>query len=686
MLTRFWLAGVFFALFLCSVAVQAVDPEATDIRILVDISGSMKNTDPHNLRIPAVNLLTELIPEGAQAGVWTFGQYVNRLLPPARVDSSWRQLAKLRTQQINSAGLFTNLTDVLDNASLDLTADTQHEYSIILLTDGYIDMPDGRNDAHRQRLLNQVLPKYIGAGAKIHTLALSDDVDKKLLQEISSATNGLYLEAHSSDELTRVFLKAFDRAVPTEQVPISDNRFNIDGSVTEFTALIFRSASGTTKLISPSGKVYDSSQSQKNEQLRWHHDIGFELLTLKKPEPGTWRVDAEQDPDNRVQILSDLKLKVTGIPETIFSGNPIEMQAMLTEQNAPVKVAEVLRTTEVMLKVTAPDGRVGSKRLSNAEYAPESGIYREKFTRLDSEGEYHFEVIAKGKTFERRQVLVASLVAPLKLRMQEVVAQEKVIVMITPEEDVDLALTRLHLSLTAPDGSSAVHELHHDRTMRTWSYELTAERGPGSYSLEITGRVVLHNKDKMNYRPASIVVNFPLGLNASAPSKANTLTHKEEVAAQTNLIEMPDLAQAYEKQQQELAKAEELAKQDMALNEGGEEEVDIWVYIAIAAMVLLGIAAASFILLRNKKVVTQTKTEGPTKEAEATPVEAEATVIPEDLIQEEIETPVTDEEFVIGDFDAFDDEEEIEIPSSVSNEPEDDLDKDFSIDPENENN
>ncbi|KKN16602.1 hypothetical protein LCGC14_0974140, partial [marine sediment metagenome] len=49
-------------------------PESPDIRIIVDISGSMKETDPNNLRQPAVRLLARVLPEGSTAGVWTFGQ------------------------------------------------------------------------------------------------------------------------------------------------------------------------------------------------------------------------------------------------------------------------------------------------------------------------------------------------------------------------------------------------------------------------------------------------------------------------------------------------------------------------------------------------------------------------------------------------------------------------------------
>ena len=52
-----------------------------DVRVLIDISGSMKKNDPANLRQPALRLFISLLPSDTQAGVWTFGQWVNMLIP-----------------------------------------------------------------------------------------------------------------------------------------------------------------------------------------------------------------------------------------------------------------------------------------------------------------------------------------------------------------------------------------------------------------------------------------------------------------------------------------------------------------------------------------------------------------------------------------------------------------------------
>lgn len=59
-----------------------------DFRVVIDVSGSMKQTGPQNLRVPALKLINGLIPTGSRAGVWTFGRYVNMAVKWGKVDIS----------------------------------------------------------------------------------------------------------------------------------------------------------------------------------------------------------------------------------------------------------------------------------------------------------------------------------------------------------------------------------------------------------------------------------------------------------------------------------------------------------------------------------------------------------------------------------------------------------------------
>ena len=141
-----------------SVATYAAD----DVRLIIDISGSMKQNDPENLRIPAVNLLVKLAPPGSDVGVWTFGQSVNMLVPHAEVTKQWKQTAISKTAQINSSGLLTNIGAALEDVLLDLPSGD----AAIILTDGVVDISKDPqvNLQERNGILKEVLPRLIAKG------------------------------------------------------------------------------------------------------------------------------------------------------------------------------------------------------------------------------------------------------------------------------------------------------------------------------------------------------------------------------------------------------------------------------------------------------------------------------------------------------------------------------------------
>ena len=85
----------------------------SDVRVLIDVSGSMKQNDPNNLRAPALRMLVGLMPEDAKSGVWTFARFVNMLVPWRDVNDNWRDEAEKDSRQIHSYGLFTNIEQAL---------------------------------------------------------------------------------------------------------------------------------------------------------------------------------------------------------------------------------------------------------------------------------------------------------------------------------------------------------------------------------------------------------------------------------------------------------------------------------------------------------------------------------------------------------------------------------------------
>ena len=86
---------------------MACAADGHDVRVLIDISGSMRQNDPQNLRRPALRMLVGLLQPNTRAGVWTFANWSNPLVPMAEVDKAWKDRAIAASEQIQSPGLFT---------------------------------------------------------------------------------------------------------------------------------------------------------------------------------------------------------------------------------------------------------------------------------------------------------------------------------------------------------------------------------------------------------------------------------------------------------------------------------------------------------------------------------------------------------------------------------------------------
>ncbi|WP_239985798.1 VWA domain-containing protein [Marinobacter salexigens] len=396
-------------------------PERPDVRIIVDISGSMKETDPNNLRQPAVRLLARVIPEGSTAGVWTFGQYVNMLVPHGEVVESWRQTALDRSQQINSVALRTNLGKAIEVASDDyVTGGTLENTHFILLTDGKVDISDSAdvNRAEETRILGKLVDGLVAKGATFHPVALSRQADAGFLKTLAEKSKGSFHLAETADSLNLAFLDALNTAAPQEQIPIEGNAFVVDSGVKEFTALIFTGQNQTSEaaepavleLVRPDGEVL--KQAEQPDNVRWASEVAYNLVTITDPQAGEWRVTGELGEGSRVTVVSDLRMIVAPIPATFTSKSPVDVRVAFFEKEEKVINPEFLDVISVTLGLTAADGRSGSKTLSPGE-PPEDGEYTDSISVLPTPGLYRIDIVADGKTFARKFSATTEFMVPV---------------------------------------------------------------------------------------------------------------------------------------------------------------------------------------------------------------------------------------------------------------------------------
>lgn len=361
-LLHIWI-GLMLIAILCFIVTLPVLAAGTtsEVRVLIDVSGSMKKTDPKNLRQPALRLLVGVLPNDSRAGVWNFAQGANMQVKPDKVTDSWRKKARIRASRIHSRGLFTNIEAALKASTADWNRPNYKiKRNLILLTDGVVDISkDARkNKASRERILKKILPKIKKAGVKIHTIALSKNTDEELLRTLSMATDGGFSQVDSADELERVFLRLFEKTNDVDTVPLQENRFKIDKSIRDFTLLIFRpyGKKDSTAVISPSKKRYTFKKRPRN--MQWQQEKNYDLVTISKPEPGEWQLDAAEDPDNRVMVVTNLNLKVDSLPNNLMMGDEMVIRSRLLQDHKTITNKKILS----LMRFTV-HRRIGSERL-----------------------------------------------------------------------------------------------------------------------------------------------------------------------------------------------------------------------------------------------------------------------------------------------------------------------------------
>ncbi len=486
------------------------DNEA-DVRLVIDISGSMKRNDPQNLRQPAVEMLMELLPDGSHAGVWAFGKEVNMLVPFGTVDQRWREMATERAKNINSVGLYTNIGGALEKAS-QVSPASQKNAHIILLTDGMVDIDKDPsvNEKEWRRIVDEIIPVLKKQGFSVHTVALSDNADTHLMNKLSLATGGHAGVAKTADDLMPAFLKAFDAASPSQQLPLAGNRFVVDSSIEEFTALMFRDSSQEIiSLVGPDDTVINEGDLDKD--IAWHHTDNYDLVTITRPLEGEWEVKGALAKGSRITVVSDLNLRVKPLPLQAPVGSELDLQLALQEDNQVVSRADFLK----LLTIEAASGLKASATPSwqytfDTQNSPKRGIFSTKIKGFVEPGDYLVSVKLDGKSFKRKfshQLKInMPFTADLIKGYNDNSQMQFVLFVRKNAEHIRVKNTQIALTLSTPDRRKHVLPLKLNAT-EEWTYAIIPEQS-GVHKLVIRIAGIDNNGDEFEYIIDDLSFNY----------------------------------------------------------------------------------------------------------------------------------------------------------------------------------
>lgn len=279
-----------------------------DVRILLDVSRSMAQSDPENRRIDALSQLIESLPSGEKAGIWTFGQYVNMVVPHREVNTQWKRDALAAVSGLNAPAIRTNIGGALEKASYDFGYSTYSgPVHFILITDGRVDIAPNQdvNGVERTRLIDWVVPNFIAANAVIHTIGISENADSSLLKQLSDQSGGQHHSLSTTQNLANSLFSVMSDAAPSNQIPMENKGFSIDSGIREVTVLM-RHNQGAVSLISPSG-VETSAVAPADQ--RWRVGAGYTQVSVESPVAGRWQVNGDVADNSEIRVLSDITIQ-----------------------------------------------------------------------------------------------------------------------------------------------------------------------------------------------------------------------------------------------------------------------------------------------------------------------------------------------------------------------------------------
>jgi len=375
------------------------------VRVLVDVSDRMKISDPDGHRVAALKLFINLLPNDANVGIWMFDGTTTEIIKTAKSGVSWKTQALKNISKIHSNGKTADIERAMAVASLEWVAKNKKERRhIVLLTDGNITSggTKSKNLASKNRVLEHQLSRLREVGASVHTIGLSEDADVDFLEAIASETLGWFDVAKTADQLERTLLRVSKRLVEKNSIPLVANKFTVDDSVRQFTAVVFRKKGfGSTQLDDPEGM--DFGRSSQRAGVTWHREKKFDIVTVSKPMEGEWRLIAPADPSNEIFITTNMQMAVKDMPKEIYAGSNTRIRMLMTSKGKLLTNSNMLSVINATVEIT---NKRGDKDVLPMEQDMITGGYF--FTDLGKElkeGPYEMVVRAKGNTFERLKTL-----------------------------------------------------------------------------------------------------------------------------------------------------------------------------------------------------------------------------------------------------------------------------------------
>lgn len=388
-----------------------------DAVLVIDASGSMKETDPNKLGLEGVKLFVDMMAAtGNQVGIVTYGSEVGSTYPMTKVNTQDdKEKIKSYVDGISRELEYTDITAGLGKAiEMEDQRDTSLGNSplIIIFTDGNnaVGGVAGRDNQKIDSDLSQMINKSQSAGYPIYTIGLNDNgkLNEAYLKKISDQTNALAFAtkdpAELPDILTKIFAAHSNLKVQTlgtlqgkgdfEEVTVNipnDNVYEANISATSSKPITFQ-------LTDPAG----NSKTIPSSDVTLHESQSYHLLKISKPMEGDWKLGVKGMPGDQINIdlvyNYDMEVTMKPLNSTHFGkGDTLDISAYLSLQGKSVDDDALYQTAKptLIIKNTASGNEQKIDMTTN-------GQSFEGSCKLKEEGAFEVSVLVEDTSYQRQ--------------------------------------------------------------------------------------------------------------------------------------------------------------------------------------------------------------------------------------------------------------------------------------------
>lgn len=387
---------------------------AIDAVLLLDVSTSMKSSDPDKLGNEAMKLFIDMLPaQGDRVGVVAYTDQIEREKALTLINSiDDKNSLKTFIDDLNR-GPYTDISVGMSEAVniLNDSSKQGNEPMIVLFADGNneINSNSGKTNGDADQQLNQAVEQAKQKGYPVYTVGLNADgkLNQQALADIATETGGKSFVTSSADDLPGILSEIFAAHQQVNVVPVDSITGNGEfqdvpltipnASVKEANISIMSSKQVEVQLVDPDGNAV----SVPSDQASLSTSSSYSLVKLLNPQQGQWTLRVKGADKDKIDINLifnySLELELNPLAESSYrKGDEVNISAYLTSNGQKLTDASQVGSMKGTLQVTDLDSGASSNLPMNTNGTEFSGVFK-----VSDNHRYQLVVRAEEQSFYR---------------------------------------------------------------------------------------------------------------------------------------------------------------------------------------------------------------------------------------------------------------------------------------------